>query len=71
MIVGTTHHSEYSTNDYNSYDHTKEKSWKLNLELNRNNKRKHNKRKNLMAIYLSNQVESNLDVDDNVVYTLV
>ena len=48
----TTHQRKYPSNYHNHCNidgHTKEKCWKFHLELNLKNKKKDNKKKNLMA----------------------
>jgi hypothetical protein len=51
--------------------HTKEKCWELHPNLNLKNHKKDRKKKNLLATYLNNQVESGFDVDENIVCTYV
>ena len=57
---------QYPSNHYSIDDHTKEMFWKLHPELNPKNKKK-----NLMAIDSSNQVEINSDVDEKIICTSV
>jgi len=56
-------------NQCNIDKHTEEKCWKLHLEINPKNKKKGNKRKNLMATNSSNQVEIISDMDEKVICT--
>ena len=61
------HQCKYLRNHYNHYNidgHTEEKCWKFHPELNLKNKKK-----NLITIDSSNQVERNLYVDENIVST--
>jgi hypothetical protein len=51
--------------------HTEEKCWKLHLELNLKNCQKDAKKKNLLAMDLSNQVDSSFDVDETIVCTTI
>ena len=69
--VATTHQCKDPSNNCNIDCHTKEKCWKLHLELNPKNKKKDNKKKNQMAIDLSNQFESISDMDEKIVFTSV
>jgi hypothetical protein len=59
------------SNHCNIDGHTEEKCWKLHLELNMKNHKKDAKKKNLLITDTSNQVESNSDVDEKIVCTLV
>jgi hypothetical protein len=56
-------------NHCNINGHTKDKCWKLHPELNPKNHKKDAKKKNMLAMDSSNQVESSSDVDENIVYT--
>jgi hypothetical protein len=70
----TTHQSKDPNNHCNHCNidgHTEEKCWKLHPELNPKNCKKDGKKKNLLATYSSNQVESSSDVDENIVCTSV
>lgn len=57
-MVATTHQCKDPNNHYNIYDHTKQKCWKFHPKLNLKNKKKENKKTNLMATDLSNQVDT-------------
>ena len=70
-MVATTHHYKDPSNHCNIDGHIEEKCWKLHLELNPKNKKKDNKKKNLMVIDSRNLVENNLEVDEKIVYTSV
>ncbi len=50
-------------------DHTKEKCWNLHPELNPKNKKKDNKKKNLMDTDSRNQVERSSDMDEKIICT--
>ena len=64
-----THKCKGTSNKCNIEDHAKEKCWKLHLKLNLKNKRKDNKRNNLMATDSRNQVERILEMDEKIVCT--
>eukprot|EP00253_Pinus_taeda_P034565 PITA_34565 len=69
--TATTQQCKDPSNHCNIDGHTEEKCWKLHPELNSKNKKKDNKKKNLMAIDSSNQVERSPDVDEKIVCTSV
>jgi hypothetical protein len=56
-------------NHCNIDGHIEDKCWKLHPELNPKNHKKDAKKKNMLAMDSSNQVERNLDVDENIVCT--
>jgi hypothetical protein len=69
-IAPTAQQSKYPINHCNHCNidgHTKGKCWKLHPQLNPKNRKKDGKKKNLLATYSRNQVESSSDVDDNIV----
>ena len=70
-MAATAHQCKVPKNHCNIDGYTKEKCWKLHPELNSKNKKKDNKKKNLMATNLSNQVESYLDLDEKIICTSV
>lgn len=55
-------------NQYNIDVHIEEKCWKFLRELHPKNKKKNNKKKNLMATDSCNQIKCISDVDDNIIY---
>jgi hypothetical protein len=68
----TTHQCKDPNNHYNHCNidgHTEEKCWKLHPELNLKKCKKEKKKKNVLATYLSNQVERSSDVDGNIFCT--
>jgi hypothetical protein len=72
--TGTIHQLKDPSNHCNHCNidgHTEKKCWKLHPELNLKNRKKDAKKKNLLAMDSSNQVESNSDVDEKIVCTSV
>lgn len=67
-MAATSHQCNDPSNHCNIDGHIEEKCWKLHPKLNLKNKKKYKKKKNFMAIDSSNHVESNLDVDEKIVY---
>jgi hypothetical protein len=70
----TTHQCKNPKNHCNNCNidgKTVEKSWKLHLEINLKICKKDGKKKNILATYLKNQVESISYVDENIVCTSV
>lgn len=57
-------------NHCNTNDHIEDKCCKLNMELNPKNRQKDAKKKNMLAMNLSNQEGRNFDVDEKIVYTI-
>jgi hypothetical protein len=73
-MVATTHQCKDLSNRYNHcniYGHIEEKCWKLHPEIKPKNHKKDAKKNNIIAMYLSNHVECNSNVDDNILCTLV
>jgi hypothetical protein len=66
-----SHQCKDPNNHCNNDGHIREKCQKLHLELNLKNHKKESKKKNLIATYLSDQVEKKSDVDENIVCTSV
>ena len=70
----TTHHCK-GPNDHcnhcNIDGHTKGKCWKIHLEMNPKNYKKDVKKKNLLTMDVGNQVKSNKDVGEKIIYTTV
>jgi len=66
-----THQFKDHNNHCNIDVHTEKKFWKLHPELNPKNKKKDNKKNNLIVTDSSNQVESNSDVDEKIICTSV
>ena len=69
-MTTTTHQCKDHSHHFNHCNidgHTEEKCWKSHPELNLKNKKKDNKKRNIMATDSSNQVESSLDVDEKMV----
>jgi hypothetical protein len=58
-------------NHCNIDGHIEYKCWKLHTELSPKNHKKDAKKKNLLAMDLVNLVESNSNVDEKIVYTIV
>jgi hypothetical protein len=70
----TAQQSKYPNNHYNHCNidgDIEEKCWKLHLEMNLKKHTKDRKKKNLLDTDSSNQVESSLNVDDNIFFTSV
>jgi hypothetical protein len=73
-MTTTTHQCKDPSNHCNHCNidgHTEEKCWKLHPEMNPKNHKKDAKKKNLLAMDSSNQVERNSDVDENISCTSV
>lgn len=71
-IAATTYQCKDPKKHYNHFnfdDRKKEKCWKLHRELNLNNIKKDNNKKNLISTNLSNKFERTLDVDEKIVCT--
>jgi hypothetical protein len=58
-------------NPYNIDGHIEYKFWKLHPESNPANHNKDDKKKNLLGMDFSNEVESSSNVDENIVYTSI
>jgi hypothetical protein len=56
---------------FNSDGKTKQKCWKLHLELNLKNRKKDAKKNNILSTDLRNQVESSSNLYENIIYTSV
>ena len=66
-MVATTYQCKDPRNHCNIDGHTEEKCWMLYPKLNQKNKKKDNKKKNLIATDSSNHVERNSDVDEKII----
>ena len=72
--ISTAHKSTDPKNHCNHCNingHTKDKCWKLHPNLNPKSCKKDSKKKNLLSKDSSNQIESNSNVDENVVFTIM
>jgi hypothetical protein len=73
-MIAIAHQCKYPNNHYNHCNidgYTEDKCWKLHSYLNPNNHKKDAKKMKLLGKDSSNQLERNLDVDENIVYTFV
>ena len=69
--IVTAHLCKDPKNHCNHYDidgHTEEKCWNLHLEFNPKNNNKDAKRKNLLATKSRKELESNSNLDKNIIY---
>jgi hypothetical protein len=70
--TATTHQYKDPNNHCNHCNvdpHIEDKYWKPHPLLNSKNRKKESKKKNMLVVDSGNQIESNTDVDENIIYT--
>jgi hypothetical protein len=64
--------SKYHCHNYKIDGQTKDKCWKLHPETNlKNCNKEHPKKKKMLDMDSGNQIESNYDVNENIVHTIL